>query len=183
MNRLVLAVTVFVVFIAPTFANHAERTDGSRGGENGKVVRERLPITHRLFDANRCMERIEIFPSGDGVEFHWSCGDKKFISMECVYDDTGYRDISPNLAPRGWHCNWPLPKIKLDGNNRIGDVAVRSVGGRVAWAACFVESYGDFDSREKPYHDTACYRSLLSIRNTVNQTQRDPNHVAKGLLQ
>ncbi len=101
--------------------------------------------------------------------------------MECVYDKAGYRDLGPQYSPPGWHCNWPLPALRLDGVNRIADVAVGSVGGKVAWAACFVSSYGDFNSRNKPYHDTACFRALQKIHRIVNQTQRDPNEVAKEL--
>ncbi|MFQ5852355.1 MAG: hypothetical protein ACE5JU_17460 [Candidatus Binatia bacterium] len=165
--RLILSVTLFIVFTAPALAG--DRSDAGK-------------IDNRLFDANHCMERTKTFPSGDGVDFYWGCGDKKYITMECVYDNAGYRDLGSHYPPAGWHCNRPLPALKLDGVNRIADVAVRSVGEKVAWAACFVDSYGDFNSSKKPYHNTACYRALERIQRIVNQTQRNPNEVAKELL-
>lgn len=166
--RFILAVIFFIVFTGPAMADPRWQA--------GK-------IDHRLFDASDCMEKIKTFPSGDGVDFYWGCGDKKYITMECVVDRAGYHDFGPQYSPPGWHCNWPLPALKLDGVNRIADVAVGSVGGKVAWAACFVNSYGDFNSRKKPYHDTACYRALKRIHRIVNQTQRDPNEVARELPQ
>lgn len=165
--RYILAVILFILFTAPALADY--RPDA---GE----------IHSRLFDANHCLEKTKTFPSGDGVDFYWGCGDKKYITMECVVDKAGYRDFGPQYSPPGWHCNRPLPVLKLDGAHRIADVAVGSVGGKVAWAACFVDSYGDFNSREKPYHNTECYRALERIQRIVNQTQRDPNEVAKELL-
>ena len=139
-------------------------------------------IDHRLFDANHCMEKTQTWPTGDGVDFYWGCGDRKYITMECVYDRTGFRNFGPQYPPAGWHCNRPLPVLRLDGVNRIADVAVGSVGGKAAWAACFVDSYGDFKSRKKPYHNTACYHALERIQKMVNHTQRDPNEVAIELL-
>ena len=166
--RLILAFVLFVMFISPSLGG--TRSDA---GE----------IEHHLFDANHCMEKTETYPSGDGVDFHWGCGDQKYITMECVVDRAGFRDMGPQYSPPGWHCNWPLPVLKLDGVIRIADVAVGRAGGEVAWAGCFVHSYGDFSSPEKPYHRTACYRALVKIHRIVNQTQRDPNKVAEELLQ
>jgi len=143
---------------------------------------EASTIDHRLFDANHCMERIETSPARDSIEFFWGCGDKKYITMECAVDRQGYRHLAPQYPTAGWHCNRPLPVLKIDGINRIADVSVGGVGKRVAWAGCFVDSYGDFNSREKPYHKTACYRALKRIQNIVNQTQRDPNEAVKELL-
>lgn len=165
--RLILVFTIFVIFISPGLG--AIRSDA---GE----------IEHRLFDANLCMEKTKTFRSGDGVDFYWGCGDQKYITMECVVDRTGFRELGPQFSPPGWHCNWPLPVLKLDGVNRIADVAVGSVDGEIAWAGCFVHSYGDFSSREKPYHQTACYRGLVKIHRIVNQTKRDPNEVASEVL-
>ena len=139
------------------------------------------PIDNRLFDANHCLERITVSPLGDRIDFHWGCGDEKYITMECAID-RHYQRPAPSQSSDGWHCNRPLPVLKLDGVNRIADVAVGSVGKKTAWAGCFIDSYGDFDAREKPYHKTACYRALVRIQRIVNQTQRDPNDIAKELL-
>ncbi len=177
MNRRPVAAALLAAIVAP--ASGVAGADRPPGG-GGAVIREFVPVANRLFDANHCMERI--VPSGDGVAFHWGCGDRKLVSMECVYDAAGFRDLAPTFAPRGWHCNRPLPKIAIEGNGRIGDVAVRSVGDGVAWAACFVESYGDFATREKPYHGTACYRALMRLHEEVNRTQRNPGEVAREIL-
>jgi len=162
--RSALSIILFIVFKATAWAEGSE-------------------MDHPLFDANHCLERIQTTPSGDTVEFYWGCGEKKYLTMECVYDKAGYQDLRPDYSAAGWHCNWPLPTLRLDGVSRIADVAVRSAGDEVAWAACFVESYGDVNSPKKPYHDTACYRALLRIHTIVNQTQRDPREVAKNLPQ
>ena len=139
-------------------------------------------IDNRLFDANHCLKTIKISPSGEGMDFHWGCGEKKYITMECAIDIAAQHHSAQN-STAGWHCNRPLPVLKLDGVNRIADVAVGRVGNKAAWAGCFVDSYGDFNSREKPYHSTACYRALATIQRIVNQTQRDPKEVAKELLE
>jgi hypothetical protein len=165
--RSILVCTLFVIFISSGL--EGTRSDA---GE----------IEHHLFNANHCMEKIRTTPSGDGVDFYWGCGDQKYITMECVVDRAGFRELGPQFSPPGWHCNWPLPVLKLDGINRIADVAVGSVGGEMAWGGCFVHSYGDFGSREKPYHQTACYRALVKIHRIVNQTRRNPNNVAKEVL-
>ena len=183
MNWHGIAASLFCAFIAPAFADHLESIDRSRDSRSEAAVREFVPIGNRLFDANHCMEVAGIDPIGVRVVFYWGCGDRKIVSMECVYDGMGYRDIASALAPEGWHCNRPLPKIRLGGPHRVGDVAVRSVGGKATWAGCFVDSYGDFDSRENPYHGTACYRALLQIQTTVNRTQRSPSEVAKEILE
>jgi hypothetical protein len=158
-----LSMVLFIVFKITALANGSE-------------------IDHPLFDANHCLERFQTTPSGDTVEFYWGCGETKYITMECVYDNAGYQDLGRQYLPGGWHCNWPLPALRLDGVSRIADVAVRSAGKEKAWAGCFVNSYGDFNSPKKPYHDTACYRALQRIHTIVNQTQRDPRKVAKDLL-
>ncbi len=162
--RSALSIILFIVFKATVLAEGSE-------------------MDHPLFDANHCLEQIQTPPAGDTIEFYWGCGEKKYLTMECVYDKAGYQDLGHPYSPAGWHCNWPLPTLKLDGVSRIADVAVRSAGDEVAWAACFVESYGDFNSPKKPYHDTACYRALQRIHTIVNQTQRDPRQVAKNLPQ
>ncbi len=165
--NLTLAITLLVVFISQAL--------GGTSSDAGE-------IDNPLFDANHCMERTKTFPSGDGVDFYWGCGEQKYITMECVIDRAGFQDLGPHYSPPGWHCNWPLPVVKLDGVHRIADVAVGSVGGEMAWAGCFVLSYGDFSSRQKPYHHTACYRALEKIHTIVNQTQRDPNEVVREVL-
>ncbi len=162
-KRFALPIVLFIVVKTTSLANSSE-------------------IDHLLFDANHCLQRVQTAPSGESVEFYWGCGEKKYVTMECVYDKEGYLDLGLQYLSAGWHCNWPLPTLRLDGVSRIADVAVRSAGDEVAWAACFVESYGDFNSRKKPYHDTACYRALQRIHTIVNQTQRDPREVAKDLL-
>lgn len=128
------------------------------------------------------MDKIKFSPLGDGIDFYWGCGDKKYITMECAVDKHGYQHLDSQYPTAGWHCNRPLPVLKLDGVNRISDVSVVRAGGKAAWAGCFVGGYGDFNSREKPYHKTECYRALRRIQSIVNQTQRDPNEVAKELL-
>jgi hypothetical protein len=167
----VIRFIILIPFSAPVLADdHVEAT-----------ILEAAEIDNRLFDANHCMEKIKIAPSGDGIDFYWGCGDKKYITMECAVD-RHYQRLTPRYPAAGWHCNRPLPVLKLDGVNRIADVAVGGVGEKAAWAGCFIDSYGDFNAREKPYHKTACYRALERIQSIVNQTQRDPHDVAKELL-
>lgn len=146
--------------------------DGSRPGD--------APLAHRLFDANRCLERIERSPQTGTVVFHWGCGAARMIAMSCVHDRAGYPGLGPHFARPGWHCNHPLPV--LDEVGRASDVAVGDVAGRAVWAACFVAGYGDFESRKKPYHGTPCWRALRGIGRAVNRTRRSPGEVAPDIL-
>ncbi len=109
---------------------------GAPGVEDGE------PITHRLFDANHCLGKIQRRADRGTVEFHWKCATAKMITMACVFDGTG----------------------------------------KAYWAACFVASYGDFASREKPYHRTGCWRAMRDITRAVRQHRRDPGLVARELL-
>ena len=140
------------------------------------------PITHRLFDANHCLGNIQRRADKGTVEFHWKCGRAKMITMSCVMDRAGYQGLGPRFARPGWHCNYPLPIAVGPGEERAGDVAVGDVTGKAYWAACFVAGYGDFASREKPYHRTPCWRAMRDISRAVGQHGRDPTAVARELL-
>ncbi len=149
---------------------------GAPGVEDGE------PITHRLFDANHCLGRIQRRADRGTVEFHWKCATAKMITMACVFDGAGYPGLGQQFARPGWHCNYPLPIATGAGEERAGDVAVGDVTGKAYWAACFVASYGDFASREKPYHRTGCWRAMRDITRAVRQHRRDPALVARELL-
>ncbi|MCH8095512.1 MAG: hypothetical protein IID53_00345 [Proteobacteria bacterium] len=138
-------------------------------------------IDHALFDANHCLTGIR--PSGEesAVEFHWGCAKMKLITISCVFDRAGYLGLGPRFARPGWHCNHPLPVLADETGRRISDVAVGDPGGPAVWAACAVADLGEFASRRKPYHRTACYRAMIAIGKAVNGTGRDPQMVADEL--
>lgn len=131
-----------------------------------------------LFDANHCLQGVRLSSETETVEFLWACGESRLITMSCVFDLAGYRAFGSERPPPGWHCNRPLPVLKDGIGARISDVAVRSADRRVVWAACFVDDYGEPNVREKPYHDTACYRAMMTVQREVNETQRDPVKIA-----
>ncbi len=140
------------------------------------------PLDHALFDANHCLADIRPSRGESAVEFHWGCAKMKLITLSCVLDRTGYLGLGPRFARPGWHCNHPLPVLADKTGRRISDVAVGDPGGPAVWAACAVTDLGDFASRPKPYHGTACYRAMIVIGNTVNGTGRDPHAVADEIL-
>ena len=140
------------------------------------------PIVHRLFDANHCLGRIQRRADRGTVVFNWKCGKARLITMSCVMDRAGYQGLGRRFARPGWHCNYPLPVPIGPGAERAGDVAVGDVGGYAYWAACFVSSYGDFASRQKPYHRTPCWRAMRDIWQAVRRHGRNPAAVARDLL-
>ena len=140
------------------------------------------PIGLKLFDANHCL--IDIRPSREerAVEFRWGCADSRLITISCVFDRTGYPGLGARFTRPGWHCNHPLPVLEDETGQRISDVAVGDPLGRSVWAACVVADLGAFAARVKPYHGTACYRSMIAIGAEVNRTGRDPRAVAAEML-
>ncbi len=139
-------------------------------------------IDHALFDANHCLTDIRPSREESAVEFHWGCAGIKLITISCVLDRTGYLGLGPRFARPGWHCNHPLPVLADETGRRISDVAISDPGGPAVWAACAVADLGEFASRPKPYHRTACYRAMIAIGKAVNGTGRDPQAVAEELL-
>ena len=171
MGRAVITIAVALVLVMVSGAAWA----GPGRAEGG-------PITHRLFDANHCLDRIQRRAGKGTVVFYWKCPEAKMITMSCVMDRAGYPGLGPRFARPGWHCNYPLPVPGGPGEERAGDVAVGDVTGQAHWAACFVASYGDFAAREKPYHRTPCWRAMRDITQAVRRHGRDPAAVARELL-
>jgi hypothetical protein len=141
-----------------------------------------MPLDHAFFDANHCLTEIRPSRTDSAVEFHWGCKGLKLITISCVFDRTGYPGLGPRFARPGWHCNHPLPVLADETGRRISDVAVGDPDGPAVWAACAVTDLGDFASRAKPYHGTACYRAMIAITGAVNRNGRDPQAVAEELL-
>ncbi len=139
-------------------------------------------IDHVFFDANHCLTAIRPARAESAVEFHWGCKESRLITLSCVLDRTGYLGLGPRFARPGWHCNHPLPVLADETGRRISDVAVGDLDGPAVWAACAVADLGDFASRPKPYHGTACYRAMIAIGKAVNGTGRDPQAVAAEIL-
>ena len=148
----------------------------------GPGFKNAQPIDHPLFNANHCLRRIERLIDKGTVVLHWKCGAAKLITMSCVHDRTGYGGLGPRFARPGWHCNYPLPVLADDRGERASDVAVGDVSGPAYWAACFVASYGDFASRQKPYHRTPCWQALRGIHRAVRRDGRSPAAAARDLL-
>ena len=152
-------------------------TTPATGGEPAGTA-----IDHALFDANHCLTAIRPSRGESAVEFHWGCAKMKLITISCVFDRTGYLGLGPRFARPGWHCNHPLPVLADETGRRISDVAISDPDGPAVWAACAVTDLGDFASRPKPYHGTACYGAMIAITGVVNDTGRDPQMVADELL-
>jgi hypothetical protein len=139
-------------------------------------------LRHRLLDANGCLEGIIVSPAGNDVQFAWGCPKRQILTMECVFDLSGYGGFGKPGASAGWHCNRPLPLVALSGSRRISDVAVGRAGARMAWAACFIPDLAEQQAVDGHHRHTECYRLLLKIHQDVRRTGDDPRSALAEML-